>query len=159
MACCLTAQSHYINKSEVIIRCWNVFEKMQSKLRHISQVQLVNSLCQVTDLARCLQNYLLLSHRARVTHLCFSKLTIIGSDNGLLPVRCQAIISTNAGILLIRSFGTNFSELFFIKIHAFSFRKMHLKMLSAKWRLFCLDLSVFRNLAVNISFSFIASFQ
>ena len=30
-------------------------------------------------------------------HLCVSKLTMIGSDNGLLPGRRQAIIWTNAG--------------------------------------------------------------
>ena len=40
-----------------------------------------------------------------------SKLTIIGSDNGLSPGRRQAIIWTNAGILLIRTLRTNFSEL------------------------------------------------
>ena len=33
-----------------------------------------------------------LSHWGRVTHICVSKLTIIGSDNGLLPGRRQAII-------------------------------------------------------------------
>ena len=37
-------------------------------------------------------------------------LHIIGSDNGLSPDRRQAIIWTNAGILLIRSLGINFSE-------------------------------------------------
>ena len=44
-----------------------------------------------------------LTHRGRVTHIGVSKLTIIGSDNGLSPDRRQAIIWTNAGILLIRS--------------------------------------------------------
>ena len=34
----------------------------------------------------------LLTHWGRVTHICVSKLTIIGSDNGLSPGRCQAII-------------------------------------------------------------------
>ena len=37
----------------------------------------------------------------RVTHICVRKLTIIGSDNGLSPGQRQAIIGTNAGILLI----------------------------------------------------------
>ena len=36
-----------------------------------------------------------------MTHICVGKLTIIGSDNGLSPERCQGIIWTNAGILLI----------------------------------------------------------
>ena len=34
-------------------------------------------------------------------HIFISKLTIIGSDNGLAPGRHQAIIWTNAAILLI----------------------------------------------------------
>ena len=42
-----------------------------------------------------------LTHWGRVTHICVSKLTIIGSDNGLSPDRRQAIIWTNAGLLLI----------------------------------------------------------
>ena len=63
------------------------------------------------------------------------KLTIIGSDNGLSPGRRKAIIWTNAGILLIQPLGTNFSEIS-IKIHIFSFKKMHLKMLSGKWQPF-----------------------
>ena len=41
--------------------------------------------------------------RAGVTHVCASKLTINGSDNGLSPGRRQAIIWTNAGILLRRT--------------------------------------------------------
>ena len=43
----------------------------------------------------------MLTHWDRVTHICVGKLTIIGSDNGLSPGRRQAIIWTNAGILLI----------------------------------------------------------
>ena len=46
-----------------------------------------------------------------MTHICVSKLTNIGSDNGLLPVWRQAIIWTNAGILPIRSQGTYFNEI------------------------------------------------
>ena len=64
-----------------------------------------------------------------------SKLSILGSDNGLSPGRRQAIIQTNAGILFIWPFGTNFSEIL-IEINTFSFKKMHLKMSSGKWRPF-----------------------
>ena len=39
------------------------------------------------------------NHWGRVMHTCVSNLTIIGSDNGLLPDRHQTIIWTNAGIL------------------------------------------------------------
>ena len=59
-----------------------------------------------------------LTHWGRVTHICASDLTIIGSDNGLSPGRRQAIIWTNAGILLIGPLGTNFSESV-IDIHIF----------------------------------------
>ena len=72
-----------------------------------------------------------LTHWGRVTHICVSKLTIIGSDNGLSPGRRQAIIWTNAGILLVRTLGTNFSEIL-SEIHAFSFKEIHLKISSAK---------------------------
>ena len=68
-----------------------------------------------------------LSHWGQVTHTCVSKLTIIGSNNGLSPGRRQAIIWTNAGILLIRPIETNFSEIL-LKIHTFSLKKSYLKM-------------------------------
>ena len=54
----------------------------------------------------------------RVTHTCVSKLTIIGSDNGLSPDQPQAIIWINAGIFLTGPLGTNFSEIL-IEIDAF----------------------------------------
>ena len=80
------------------------------------------------------------SLEGQVTLICVSKLTIIGSDNGLAPVRLQAIIWTNVGILLIGPLG-DFSEIL-IEIHTFSFKKMYLKMSSGKWRPFCLGLNV-----------------
>ena len=86
----------------------------------------------------------MLTHWGRMTHICVVKLTIIGSDNGLSPGRRQAIIWTNDGILLIGPLGTNFSEIL-IGIQTFSFKKMHLKMSSAKWRPFCLGLNVLTN--------------
>ena len=82
-----------------------------------------------------------LTHWGRVTHICVGKLTIIRSDNGLSPEWRQAIIWTNAGILLIGPLGTIFSEIL-IEIQTFSFKKMHLKISSAKWRPFCLGLNV-----------------
>ena len=44
-------------------------------------------------------------------HIYVSKLTIIGSDNGLAPGRHQAIIWTNARILLTGPLETNFNEI------------------------------------------------
>ena len=75
----------------------------------------------------------------RVTHICVNNLTIIGSDNGLSPDRCQAIFWTNAGLLLI--IGTIFNEIL-ITIQQFSFTKMRLKMSSAKFRTFRLGRNV-----------------
>ena len=93
-----------------------------------------------------------LTHWGRVTHICVSKLAIIGSDNGLSPRRRQAIIWINAGILLIYTLGTNFSEIL-NEIHAFSFKKIHLKMSSAKWRPFfrpqCVNPTSFRIVSLD----------
>ena len=72
-----------------------------------------------------------------------SKITILGSDNGLSPDRRQAIIWNNAGLLFIEPLGTNFSEIS-VGIQTFSFKKMHLNMSSAKWRPFCLSLNVLK---------------
>ena len=85
-----------------------------------------------------------LTHWGRVTHICVSKLTITGSDNGLSPGRRQAFILANAGVLLIGLLGTNFSEIS-IEIYTFSFKQMHLEMSSGKWRPFCLGLIVLTN--------------
>ena len=62
--------------------------------------------------------------------------SVFGSDNGLSPIRRQAIIWTNAELLSIGPIGTNFNEIL-IKIQNFSLKKTHLKMASVKWRPFC----------------------
>ena len=85
-----------------------------------------------------------------MTQKCVSKLSIIGSDNGLSPDRRQAIILTNAGILLIWTLGTNFNEIL-IEIHTFSFKNFHLKMSSGKWRPFCLGLNVLNHYSTMAS--------
>ena len=87
--------------------------------------------------------FLFNSLRPSDTYICVSELTIIGSDNGLSPDRRQAIIWTNAGILIIGPLRTNFSEIL-IEILAFSYKKMRLKVSSAKWRPFHLGLNVLR---------------
>ena len=85
-----------------------------------------------------------LTHWGRVTHICVSNLTITGSDNSLSPGRRQAIIWTNAEILLIGPLGTDFSEMW-IAIEAFSFKNKHLQMSFGKCRPFCLGLNVFKS--------------
>ena len=81
-------------------------------------------------------------------HISIGKLTIIGSDNGLLPGWRQAIIWTNAGILFIGPLGTNFSEIL-INIYTFSFKKMHLKISSGKCRPFSLTLNVLNQKCIH----------
>ena len=87
-----------------------------------------------------------LTHWGWATHICVGKLTIIGSENGLSPGRRQAIIWTVAEILLIRPLWTNFSEIL-IEVYTFSFKKMHSKMSSGKWRPFCPGLNVLSKVA------------
>ena len=91
----------------------------------------------------------------RVTHICVVNLTIIGSDNGLSPGRRQTIIWINAGILLIEPLGTTFSEIL-IKIHTFSFKKIHLKTSSGKRRPFCLGLNVLMAQCCQVTLSHVS---
>ena len=72
-----------------------------------------------------------LTHWGRVTHIWVINFTIIVSGNGLSPRRRQSIIITSVGILLIRNFIANVSEIL-SEIHT----SMFLKMSSAKWRQF-----------------------
>ena len=50
------------------------------------------------------------THRSRYNYTSVLQYTI-GSDNGVLPLQCQAIISTSGGILLIAPLLTNFSAI------------------------------------------------
>ena len=70
-----------------------------------------------------LTTQMLFTHWGRVTHICVSKLTIIGSNNGLPPDRHQAIIWTNAGILLIWILGKNLSDIWYIFTQESAFEK------------------------------------
>ena len=90
------------------------------------------------------------SLRPSDAYMC-RKLTIIGSDNGLSLGGCQAIIWTNAGVLLIRPLGTNFSEIL-ISIEAFSLKKMHWNMSSGKCCPFCHSLNVLTHCSLVMSY-------
>ena len=74
-------------------------------------------------------------------HICISKITIIGSYNGLSPGRHQAIIWKKAGILLSGPLGE-----ILIEIETFGFKKKHLKVSFAEWQPFCLGLNVLMKL-------------
>ena len=140
MAWCHQASSHYLSQ------CWPSVATCHDDSTHWDMKKMANILQTTFSNASSLEKIwafqmeTYLTHWGRETHICVGKLTIIASDNGLLPGRRQAIIWTNAGILLIGPLGTNFNEIL-IEIHTISSKKMHLKM-SAKWHPFCLGLNV-----------------
>ena len=76
-----------------------------------------------------------LTHWGRVTHICVSKLTIIGSDNGLSPGRRGAIIWTNAEI----NFSEILIEIFYIFIQENAFENVVWKMAAILSRPQCVN--------------------
>ena len=80
------------------------FRKMRFKMSSEKQRPLISGLS-------------VLTHRGRVTHIF-----LVGSDNEVTPVRCQAIIWFNDGFLLMEPLGVNLSE-FDSKYHNFHSRK------------------------------------
>ena len=62
---------------------------------------------------------------------------------------CQAIICTNAGIVLIGPLGIDFNEIF-VENNTFSFKKMHLKTSSGKCRPFFVALNVLKKENKNL---------
>ena len=78
-----------------------------------------------------------------VPNLSITNCVIFGSDNGLFPVRCQAIISTNDDFVTLRPLETNFNEIS-RKIQQFSFKIMNLNISSAKWEPIYLDRNVYK---------------
>ena len=69
-----------------------------------------------------------LTHWSQVTRLCVSNLTIIGSDNGLLPNPHQANIWTYDGILLIGPTGITWSSMKFLS------KFMHFHSRNSSWK-------------------------
>ena len=87
----------------------------------------------------------LLTHWGQVTHICVSKLTIIGSDNGLVPGRRQASIWANDGILLIgtllrNKFQWNFNRNSYIFIQENEFENVICEMAAILSRPQCVNL-------------------
>ena len=89
---------------------------------------------------RCICIHISLTHWDQLTHICSNKLTIIGSDNGLLPGLYLAVIWISAEMLLI-------GHLEQISVKSLSkFIHLHWKnafknVVWKKWP-FCLDLNV-----------------
>ena len=133
-----------------VTQFWNIFFQFPSILQiyawffsRIVEITIVTAKPAILeiDIIHPLLGLFCITHWGRVTHICVSELTIIGSDNGSSPGRRPAIIWNNAGLLLIEPLGTNVSEIS-IGVHTFSFKKMYLNMSSVKWHPFCLGLNV-----------------
>ena len=80
----------------------------------------------------CLSIYLFyieLTHLSLVPHIYVNDSGSIGSYNGLLPIRCQAIIWGNDSLLSIGTLRTNISEII-IGSRTFSSKKMYLNFLN-----------------------------
>ena len=135
---CMSTFLHYVHCKDALLDCSAPGGERCESLTWVDEIPTLP-----TCLLLLRDAVAILTHCDRVMHICVSKLTIIGSDNGLSPGRRQAIIWTNAGILLIWPLRTNFSEIV-IEIHTFSFSKMHLTISSAEWHPFCLGLNVLK---------------
>ena len=90
-----------------------------------------------------------------MTHICISKITIIGSDYGLSPGLRQANIWRNVGILLIWPLGTKFSEILIIDQSSYIFSQENAY--AACGMPFCLSLNELKcpNSTVNSAHSHI----
>ena len=141
---------NFVKLSSHILRCWacsicNACNEQKGRPNRNDRITggkilkdfMKLSTIKVSVMVEGLVAMVILTHWGQVTHICVSKIIIIGSENG----QHQAIIWTNVGIVLIGPLGMNFSEIL-IEINIFSFKKMHLKILSVKWRPSCLSLSV-----------------
>ena len=132
-----------LNNIQVVIVGWELIQKHEFcilvvrnekwLLLHINNIQAgvfeVDNVGTDFKIPYQLIEYFWLTHCGRETHIFVSKVTTIGSDNGLWPSRRQASIWTSAGTLLIGTLGTNFNEIY-IEIHIFSFNEISLKMSS-----------------------------
>ena len=120
--------SHIFLYVSIIVSSWNLQELLPST--EVMSMQKVKVRGQRSR-----------SQRLKIQLNRFRTVTPVGIHIWWWNWRRQAIIWTNAGIMLIGPLRTKFSEIL-IGIQAFSFKKMHLKMSSAIWRPFCHGLNV-----------------
>ena len=126
------APSHYLNQ------CWNIVNlnlrnKLQWNLKRNSYIFIQentfeNAVCEMAAILsrpQCVQQW-----RLSDTKYTSVNKAIFDFDNGLLPVWCQAIIWTNAGLSLLTGYlETGFSEIW-IKIQQFSCKTIERKKMS-----------------------------
>ena len=95
----------------------------------------INTVCTFSNI--WINDEIHLTHWGQVTHICVSKLTIIGSVIGLSPGWHQGITWTNSGILFIWTIGSKVGEWLSTHFHS---RKRFLKCRPQ----FCLGLNVLK---------------
>ena len=98
----------------------------------------------------------LLTHWGRVCIYASVNWVIIGSGNGLSPLRHEATTWLNAKIIVNWNPETKFTHIL-IEIETFPFKKMHLKMSSAKCWQFCLSLIKSPQSGVTLCFQFVSA--
>ena len=90
---CTIFEIFFLSTLRQNIVCLKQYNKIPCSMRSIDYIR--SSLdCEVTLFAR--STICISTHWGRMPHICVSKLTVIGLDNGLSPGRRQAIIWTNA---------------------------------------------------------------
>ena len=106
-----TAPSHYLNQCWNIVN-WTLWNKFQWNFNRNSNIfihenEFESVICEMAAILsrpQCVKLAVVeytLTHWGWVAHTYIGKLTINSSENGSSPGRYQAIISINAGILLI----------------------------------------------------------
>ena len=74
-----------------------IFHGKHLRSKQLLMFLIIRYLCISSAIYMCNWTVFLLTHWGQVMHICVSKLTIIGSDNGLSPGRRQAIYLNQCG--------------------------------------------------------------
>ena len=134
MACRIDgAYSHYLNQCSNIVN-WalgTTFSEILLEIQTLSFKKMHLNVSSAKWRPFCLGLNVL-----RRSDACVGKLTIIDSDNGLSAWTAPSHYLNQCWNIVNWPLGTNFSEIL-IGIHTFSFKKMYLKMSSAKRGPFC----------------------
>ena len=99
----------------------------------------------------CYMGKKVLTHWGRVAHICVSKLSLV-------QIMACRMAAASDSLLSIGTSRINNREIV-IEFQTFSFKKMHLKISSAKWRLSCLGLNVLENDTIRCEWNPRATFS
>ena len=123
------------------------FTKMLNEIQHISLLASLFKIINLQLLIISVYATICLTHWGRVTHICVVDLGHHWFRYWL--VACSAP-SHYLNLCWNIVYWTFRHKLQWIGIQSFSFKKLHLQMSSAKWRLFCLGLNELKTMKVNI---------